>query len=97
MSENLWITEFGKLIHDEFAPQGYEFSLAETCYCLLKILSYVSDEVKNMLPFWGKEIYYDTTPSKELLGIDYIPIKQSQSEMINQMIKKGWIPDKRPK
>ena len=35
--------------------------------------------------------------SEETLGVKYRPIDESLIEMVNQMIEKGWIADKRPK
>lgn len=49
------------------------------------------------LEFWGKEMRVDSSLSKELLGLNYHPCKESLNEMVYSMIDQGLIPDKRPK
>ena len=94
-AQDMWMPEMGKILHDEFAPQGYKFCCKEPPFCAIKVAAVFSKDAAFVLPVYGKEFYYDNTRSKELLGINYRPVKESLTEMVNQMIEKGWIPDKR--
>ena len=96
-AQDMWFEEFGKIVHDEFAPQGYNFSLKVPPHCAIRFASFFSSDAGRLIPIYGREFYFQNTLSKELLGINYRLIDKSLSEMINQMIEKGWIPDKRPK
>ena len=84
-------------LSEEFKPQGYPVTSNEVGYCLMKFASYFNDEAAAVLPNWGKDWSVDTSMSKDILGIQYRPAKESFSEMVNMMIENGWIEDKRPK
>ena len=96
-AEEMWMADFGKILHDEFQPQGYEFKTSVPPYCFMRFASIFSAEIASILPLWGKVRHLNTDISTGLLGIKYRPINGSVIEMVNGMIEKGWIPDKRPK
>ena len=77
------MSDMGKILHDEFAPQGYEFSTKVPAYCMIKFASFFSKEIAGVLPLWGKERHFNNTPSKEMLGINYRPINTALIEMVN--------------
>ena len=98
MSESeRWLADVTKELSEEFTPQGYPVTTNEVGYCLMKFASYFNDEAAAVLPNWGKDWKLDTSKSKEILGIQYRPAKESFSEMVNMMIENGWIEDKRKK
>jgi len=86
----------GQELHDEFGPQGYNIKTAEFAYCMVRFAAVFSTELSYILPSYGKNMTLDNTKSKQLLEIQYRPTKESLVEMVNCMIDKGWIPDKRP-
>ena len=63
----------------------------------MKFAAMFSSEAANVLPNWGKDVIRVNTKSKEVLGMEYIPTKQSLKDMVNCMIEEGWVEDKRPK
>ena len=85
----------GNKINEEFGPLGYPVTTKETAYCLLKFISFFNSDMKNILPSIGKDFTLVNNRSKEILGIDYRPSKESLYEMIYKMIEDGHIPDKR--
>ena len=53
-AESMWMSDMGKILHDEFAPQGYEFNTKVPAYCMIKFASFFSKEIAGVLPLWGK-------------------------------------------
>ena len=96
-AEEMWMADFATILHDEFAPQGYEFKTSVPPYCFIRFASIFDSKIASILPLWGKIRHLNTDISTGLLGIKYRPINGSVIEMVNGMIEKGWIPDKRPK
>jgi hypothetical protein len=47
--------------------------------------------------YWGLENTFDNTLSKNILKIEYLPIKEAVQEMADTLIDTGYIPDKRKK
>ena len=57
-AKDMWFEEFGKIVHDEFAPQGYDFSLSVPPYCVMRFVSLFNKDAAFMMPVYGKEFYY---------------------------------------
>ncbi len=54
-------------------------------------------DAATIVELWGQEYDVQNARSKEMLGMQYRPIKTSIEEMGEKMIEFGLIPDKRPK
>ena len=94
--QSIWFVDIARIIHEEFQPQGYNFSVCEAKYCLVKFASFFNDEAALMVPLWNVKLEVNNSRSKEILGINYRPPKESFNEMVYSMIETGVIPDKRP-
>lgn len=51
--------------------------------------------MKPFLPQWGKKFTIDRKKSIEHLGLNYVPLKQSLTQMSHNLIDLGYIEDKR--
>ena len=47
------------------------------------------------MPYWGEERYFDTTTTRDILKIKFIPMRQSLQDMAITLIETKYIPDKR--
>ena len=93
----VWFREFGRILHDEFAPMGYPVPTAEAKYCLIRFASFFSSEAAAIAKLWGRNMMADSTRSKEILGIEYRNVEESVKEMVYKMIDAGILEDKRQK
>ena len=57
--------QLGKILHDEFGPKGYTVNLNEPSYCAMKFYSIFNKDAAFVLPKYGKEIYFETSISKD--------------------------------
>ena len=68
-AEEMWMADFGKILHDEFQPQGYKFKTSVPPYCFIRFAAIFSAEIAYILPLWGKVRHLNTDISTSLLGI----------------------------
>ena len=61
VNTSLWFKDIAQTLHDEFHPQGYNFSTTELKYCLLSVASWFMPEAKLVLKSWGMETTFDHT------------------------------------
>jgi len=63
-------------------------------FCTFKVASIFLKEAALIKPLWNKKWAVDNRKSIEELNIEYIDYKDSLKEMIETMIKFGYLPDK---
>jgi dihydroflavonol-4-reductase len=95
LSENeYWITQIGETLNEEFGGgKGYNPTYNQINYWLLWTVSWCDGEAASMIGMWGIEKHLDNSPSKDLLGIKYRPLKETLKDMVEALIKTGYIPD----
>ena len=94
--ENWWLSDIGKSLETEFAPQGYKVTTGEFRYCTFRLFAVFSGKARAVLPFWGDEKVMDNSRSREVLKIEYSrTVQDSINEMAYSMIEGGIIEDKR--
>lgn len=97
-SESCWFKDYGQWLDEAYGKQGskkYKVITRELPLMLCTVVSWFDKELKTIMPLWGKERPMDTTATKEVLKIDFIPIRQSVQDMALSLIETGYIPDKR--
>lgn len=77
----------GKVLHDEFRKYGYKPNKKKLKYCVAKMASCCSKELKPILKQWGKNVKCDNSKSKKELGMEYMDMKQSIIEMAHSLVK----------
>ena len=65
--------------------------------CTLKCAACFNNKAKRLLPLWGRSMTMINDRSKKVLGMEYIPMKDTYVDMAESMIELGLIPDKRKK
>lgn len=76
---------------------GYPIPQSEAKYCLVKLASFFISDAKFIVPLWGREVNFNNTRAKELLGIEFHKTADSLNEMVESCIDQGILEDKRPK
>ena len=87
--------EMGTVLHEEFKDKGYKIPTKEAPYCLIWLASVCDRRVKPLLPQWGKKFAVDRKKSLDELGLNYISLEQSLTQMTHNLIDLGYIEDKR--
>ena len=82
------------MLSDEYSKDGYNVANKQAPYCLMWTLSCCMKELRPFISKWGRPVECDNTRSKEILGIEYIPVKQSLTEMVPSLVQVGILEDK---
>lgn len=94
-AEHSWARELSQSMADEFNPQGFNVKTQETPYCLVYVLSFCVKELGQVLSGWGYQFTVENKKAKEVLKIEFRPVKEGVNEMIYAMLDAGLIEDKR--
>ena len=89
-----WMRDLAMILSNNYAQYGYRVPTNEAKYCLIKFVGFFRDDAKQIAKMWGKEYNLDNTRSKEILGIEYRPLEQSITTMVEGMIQMGTAVDK---
>ena len=94
--ESLWLIKIGEIISERYSPMGFPVQTKESNYWLVKFFALFKKEAATIVKYWGRNIKLDNSRSKEVLGIEYRPVKDSLYDMIDSLIKAGHF-NSRPK
>lgn len=71
---SMWFKDMASEMKKTFSPMGYKFPSMEAPYFAMWILSFFDASIRLVLPGWGKWSEFDSTPSREVLKVEYHPI-----------------------
>ena len=87
--------DIGQTLAAEFKKYGYKVPDKELSYCLAKLFSCCSKEIRAFLKIWNKKCPINNQKSIKKLGMKkYKDFKTSIIEMGYALIKFGNVPDK---
>ena len=66
-----WMRSFAEVLGKEFHPKGYSFATRELPKSLVYAGSFLNPEFKLVLKLWDYNYSFDTSVSKEVLGVKY--------------------------
>lgn len=89
-AESMWISDIAKTLNDEF----YSIPHVESNLLYVKLASFFSEEAQQVLDAWGKELVFDTSKSREILGIEYGDPRQALIATVKSMIQTGLLEDR---
>lgn len=92
-----FMSNIGKVLHDKYSSQGYNPTNREIPKSLMWLASFFNSRADGMYKRWDKQMTFENAKTREMLGIDFIPMEQSVSEMVETMIQTGYVPDLRTK
>ncbi|EFO14810.2 hypothetical protein LOAG_13705 [Loa loa] len=90
---SVWFSQLTHWLHEEFKGQGFQISRVKTPNWLAKLYAKVTrdphfEAVKYRL---GPKLHFDNTKSRQLLQMEYMPIKKSVIDMVYSMLDYGMI------
>lgn len=88
-TQNLWLKEMAQVLAKELKPQGYSISTISCPYFALWVKGLFDKSVKLILPRVGKEIKFDNTRMKDVLGITPMDANQSILDTAYSLIEHG--------
>lgn len=91
-ADSAWLSDLAKMLGEEFT--SHNINTAEANYWLLRFLGLFMSAIAGVLEIWGKESFYNNNQSKEILKIDYKPIKDSLADMGYSLIRNGMVENK---
>lgn len=91
-----WFKELGQSMKHTFGPMGYSLSTWEAPYWMLWLYAFADASVKLVLPMVNKVTEYDSTPSREVLGLEYTPLDATMRDAGHSLVFHG-IVGKKPK
>ena len=79
---------------DKEAAIGYPVVSRElNPYWIAYLMSFVNQEVALTLGVWGVDLSVDTSPSREILGLQYPDLTPQIYDMVETLINFGIVPD----
>jgi len=94
----VWFPKIGAILHEEFEQHGWRFDPNELALCRMKLSSIYNADARQLVPRWGKEVKFDNSKSKSVLGIEYEKdLKPMLIAMAYTMLENNCMIDKRPK
>ena len=94
VSGSPWFVELGDTLYENFGgDKGYpNCAHGEVSYCVMWMASWFVADAALILPWWGKEMDFDCSISREKLGIQYRPQEETLKDMVHAMIHTGYVP-----
>ena len=86
--DNYKFSKLGITLDKEFRQHGYKPVTKDMSYCLAKMAGCCSSDMKPILVQWGKNVKVDNSKSKNELGVKYIPMDETITEMGYSLITK---------
>ncbi|VDN03149.1 unnamed protein product [Thelazia callipaeda] len=94
-AETLSFAEIAHILRKEFAGQGYSIPRFKAPYLLLWLYAWLDSDALEALPLYGHVDNFDNSKGCQMLNISYRKIEKSLIEMVNNMIERGMIPQKK--
>lgn len=77
------------MLSEKYTPMGYPVPTEEASYCLIRCVAVFDSGAAGIVKDWGHEMKYDNARSKDKLGIEYRPVKDSLYDMADALIEEG--------
>jgi len=89
-----WFIDIAKALGREFRSQGYWLPRFQVPYFVLRIYSIFDSEAKTVLERVNREVKFDNSKAKRILGLECRNVDTSLVEMVYTMIERGILPKK---
>jgi len=84
-----WMVDIAKSLAKTFGPMDYSLPTKEAPDWVFWLLSFVSEYAREQNSNLGRQSVFDTTPTKQALGIEYRPIDETLSHMGSSLVMHG--------
>lgn len=93
--QSLWFEEIAAVVKDYYGSTNTNIPTRRAPKLLMTFMSLFQSELKHTMKHWDFYFEFDNSPSKNILGIEYIDARKSIREMIPSLIATGYMPGKR--
>jgi nucleoside-diphosphate-sugar epimerase len=91
---SFWFSDISKTLAKEFRPQGYWLPWLQAPYFVLYIYSIFDDQAAAILDRVNRQVNFDNSKAKKLLGLEFRDPRDSLIDMAYSMIERGILPKK---
>lgn len=95
-NDDFWFEDMAQVLRDEFGS-AYPIPKRLLPYPLVWLGSWFDGKIESVRKMWGREFKVKNDRSREILGINYRPGKQTLIEFANYLIDNDYLPDNRAK
>ena len=88
-SEFIWLTDVAKLLHRNFAGQGYKVSTLQFPNWFVKFYALFDKSVKGEVPNLGRELRVSNQKTRDELGIQFHSAEEALIAMAESLIRLG--------
>ena len=90
-----WMNEIHTFLEKDYGNTGYKMAKGTTGKGVLSFLGMFNQEMKLMAKMVGVKFSFKNDETKQVLGIDFIPLEKGVPDMAASLIDIGYVPDKR--
>uniref|UniRef100_A0A0N4ZWY6 Epimerase domain-containing protein n=1 Tax=Parastrongyloides trichosuri TaxID=131310 RepID=A0A0N4ZWY6_PARTI len=94
-SPSLWFKDVADCLRPDFSKAGYKIPRFQVPYILLWIYSFIDPQTEEILDRIDREVKFDNSKGKKLLGRNFSDSKNAIIEMAHTLIENGVLPMKR--
>uniref|UniRef100_A0A0K0FK37 Epimerase domain-containing protein n=1 Tax=Strongyloides venezuelensis TaxID=75913 RepID=A0A0K0FK37_STRVS len=94
-SPSLWFKDVAECLRPEFSKSGYKIPRFQVPYILLWIYSFIDSQTEEILDRINREVKFDNSKGKKLLGRNFSDAKVAIIEMAHTLIENGILPRRR--
>ena len=88
---NYGIEELTQIIQEKYNKEGFNIKFSYVSKWLMWALSFIDNEANYSYKKWGARCMVDSSKTKKMLNIDFIPIKTSILDMAESLIALGFV------
>jgi len=87
----IWFGDIAKILNDSHGKTYPKIPKREAPKCLICLLACFKSELRTTLNSWGKMSEADNTPTKKILGIEFIDTETTINDMVPTLVETGYI------
>ena len=96
-AEAKWFTELGEYLHAKYGKDYTSVTHTQISKFLMWLVSFCDSQAAMMYKLWGMEAKMDNSATREVLGVDFIPMEKSLDDMVPALIETGYLEDRTKK
>ena len=89
-----WFLDMARILQREYGSYGYIFPTKTLGIIPLKLISFVDDNVKSIVPFYGKQTFFSNDKIRKDQLVFFRDADETLIDMAESFIEKGFIEDK---
>jgi len=91
VNRTVWFKDLATILDNEFRPQGYDVTLREAPYVIMKVRSFFDKGLHSIVADYGKQLKVDSGRMINVLGINPIDLNRTVVDMAYSLIERGFV------